>query len=85
MDDTELTKAEPTSRPPLPLATKVIVGVLLVVPVLALLAVPTYAKEKPYFLGFPFFYWYQLLWMFLEAVMVYIAYRIIRNARGEKR
>lgn len=84
MDNEDLVPARPTHRPPLPTGVKVAVGVLLAVPVIALLLVPTYSRQKPYLLGFPFFYWYQLLWMFLEALMVYVAYRLVVRARGEK-
>jgi hypothetical protein len=73
----------PRPRRPVPRATVVTVAALLIVPVLALLLVPTYAREDPHLLGFPFFYWWQLLWMFIEAVMVYTAYRLLLRARGE--
>ena len=29
---------------------------------------PTYAKDEPRLWGFPFFYWYQLLWVFISAI-----------------
>ena len=38
-------------------------GVLLVVPVVALLCVPAYDRADPRVLGVPFFYWYQLMWI----------------------
>jgi hypothetical protein len=39
--------------------------------------------------GFPFFYWYQLLWVFITAGLVSAAYRLVigeerkRRARAE--
>ena len=43
------------------------VGVLLAIPVVALLWVSSYNKVKPRLGGVPFFYWYQFLWVFLAA------------------
>ena len=68
MDNEDRFRPSPPDGRPLPTGIEVAVAVLLAVPVIALLLVPTYAKEKPYLLGFPFFYWCQLIWMFLEAV-----------------
>ncbi|HWU20548.1 MAG TPA: DUF3311 domain-containing protein [Nocardioides sp.] len=59
----------------------VLAGVLLAVPVIALMAVPTYAKSEPSLWGFPFFFWYQFLWVFLCSAMTYAAYRLTLAAR----
>ena len=56
-------------------------AVLVLIPVVALMWVPSYTKATPRLWGFPFFYWYQLLWMFIEAAMVYSAYLLINHAR----
>lgn len=58
-------------------------GVLLAIPLLALLIVPIYARSGPEFLGFPFFYWYQLLWVFLAAGFTQAAYVVVTRARHE--
>jgi Protein of unknown function (DUF3311) len=60
---------------------KAIAGVLLAIPCLALLLVPIYARSGPELLGFPFFYWYQLGWVFLAAGFTQAAYVVIRRAR----
>jgi len=60
---------------------RIIIALLLIIPVVALVLVPTYADAKPELWGFPFFYWYQLLWMFIETAMVYTAYILINRAR----
>jgi hypothetical protein len=70
---------------PLPLATKIVAGVLVLIPMIALAIVPVYSRETPKLWGFPFFYWYQLLWVFLASAFTYTAYRVILHARGEKR
>jgi hypothetical protein len=62
---------------------KTIAGVLLAIPCLALLLVPIYARSGPELLGFPFFYWYQLFWVFLAAGFTQAAYVVIRRARHE--
>ena len=58
-------------------------GVLLAIPLLALLLVPIYARSGPELLGFPFFYWYQLGWVFLTAGCTHAAYAVIQRARHE--
>ena len=45
---------------------------LLTVPFIATLWVPLYAKTEPAIAGFPFFYWYQLVWVVLAALIVWI-------------
>jgi hypothetical protein len=36
--------------------------------------VPFYNKIEPVLWGFPFFYWYQLLWVLISAVLTAIVY-----------
>lgn len=52
---------------------------LLLLPYLALLYPPLYAFEEPRLFGFPFFYWYQFLWLFLTAGLITIVYRATRE------
>ena len=47
---------------------------LLVVPFIAILWVPFYSSVDPAFLGIPYFYWYQFLWIFISAVLTAIVY-----------
>ena len=37
----------------------------------------SYAKETPKLWGFPFFFWYQFLWVFLCSALTYTAYRLV--------
>ncbi len=48
--------------------------VLLIVPYVALLGVPLFASASPELGGFPFFYWYQFLWVILGAALTAIVY-----------
>ena len=56
-------------------------GVLLAIPIVALLLVGTYAKDEPRLAGFPFFIWYQFLGVLICSVLTYSAYRIVLKAR----
>jgi len=49
---------------------------LLLIPFVAVLWVPFYNSVQPTLVGIPFFYWYQLLWIILGAVMIAIVYRL---------
>ena len=51
---------------------------LLLVPFVALMYPPLYAFDEPRIAGVPFFYWYQLLWLFLSAGVVTTVYRLTR-------
>lgn len=55
--------------------------ILLAIPILALLIVPIYAKKSPELWGFPFFYWYQLLWVLICGLFTTAAHRVIRRDR----
>jgi hypothetical protein len=58
-----------------------VAGVLLALPVVALMWVPSYAKRSPELWGFPFFFWYQFLWVLLCSAATYSAYRLTLAAR----
>ncbi|GAB2486649.1 DUF3311 domain-containing protein [Jatrophihabitans fulvus] len=60
------------------------VVILLAIPCIALALVPTYSRETPKLAGWPFFYWYQLLWVILTPIMTYSAYLVIKRGRGER-
>lgn len=65
----------------LPTGVVAAVAVLLSAPFVALLWVGSYAKKGPELWGFPFFYWYQFLWVFIASASTWLAYTLIRNAR----
>lgn len=52
---------------------------LLLVPYVALLWVPFYNRHDPVLWGFPFFYWYQLAFVPITALLTWIAYRSTSN------
>jgi hypothetical protein len=61
-------------------ATWTIVGVLLAIGVAGTLIVPIYARVTPKAGAFPFFYWYQLLWIPLVAILSGVCYLLVRRA-----
>jgi hypothetical protein len=52
---------------------------LLLLPFVATLAVPYYNTIDPTIDGMPFFYWYQLLWVGLDIVIIGIVYFLERE------
>jgi hypothetical protein len=57
----------------------VITAALLLIPYVGLLCVPLYNSREPGLFGFPFFYWYQLLWIPITVVLTWLAYRRVRH------
>jgi Protein of unknown function (DUF3311) len=53
-------------------------NLLLLLPYVGLLWLPFYAKAEPQVGGFPFFYWYQFLWVFVTMVLIEVVYRRTR-------
>jgi hypothetical protein len=51
---------------------------LLLLPVAGALWVSSYDAAEPNLIGVPFFYWYQLLWVALAAVLTGIVYLVER-------
>jgi Protein of unknown function (DUF3311) len=47
---------------------------LLLLPFIVLLWPPFYNFRDPTFIGIPFFYWFQLLWVIIAAVITAIVY-----------
>ena len=47
---------------------------LLLVPFIVLLWPPFYNFDQPEFIGLPFFYWFQLLWIIITAILTAALY-----------
>ncbi len=52
-----------------------VLRLLLLLPFLGLLWVPFFNAREPALFGFPFFYWYQLLWVPLSALITWLVWR----------
>ena len=62
-----------------------VIAVLLLVVLAGTLWVPLYNKTTPAWGGWPFFYWYQLLWVPIVAVVAWCAYLLSKLAQGGPR
>jgi hypothetical protein len=64
---------------------RVLAGICLLLPLVALMWVPSYRRATPTLGGIPFFYWYQLLWVPISAVLTYTAYLLVRRDEAARR
>jgi len=49
--------------------------ILVLLPFIGLLWVPFYNFQEPALFGFPFFYWYQLAWVPISSLLIWLVYR----------
>lgn len=47
---------------------------LLLIPFIAMLWPPFYNFRNPEFIGIPFFYWFQLLWIIITGILTAVVY-----------
>ncbi|MEU9483590.1 DUF3311 domain-containing protein [Streptomyces decoyicus] len=59
--------------------SRVVIGICLIVPFVAMLWVSSYARVEPKFIGIPFFYWYQMAWVPISTVLTMIAYKLVQR------
>ena len=62
-----------------------VVGVLLAIGIVLPLVVPLYASTEPTLIGLPFFYWYQMLWVLIEAALLAICFAIMQREDRRRR
>lgn len=67
----------PAARTGPPPVSYAISAVLLLSAFVALLWVPSYAHLTPSIGGLPFFYWYSLLWLVVNAICQALAYQLL--------
>ena len=64
--------------------TWIVIAILLAAAVIGTLWVPFYNHLTPTLGDFPFFYWYQLMWVPIVAILAAIAYLLSRlGQRGQ--
>jgi membrane protein implicated in regulation of membrane protease activity len=73
-----------TSPPRAHTGTWILVGVLLAAAIVGTLWVPFYNRATPALGGFPFYYWYQLIWVPIVAVLSATAYLLARRAQRDR-
>jgi hypothetical protein len=66
-------------RPRAHAATWIVVTVLLAAAVVGTLWVPFYNRSTPELGGFPFYYWYQLLWIPIVAILSWVSYLLVKR------
>ncbi|MFE9676357.1 DUF3311 domain-containing protein [Streptomyces sp. NPDC006259] len=71
-----MSEAPEVTRMPVVTPLRVVIGLCLFAPFVAMLWVGSYAKIDPTFIGIPFFYWYQMLWVLLSTVLTVTAYKL---------
>ncbi|WP_078901555.1 DUF3311 domain-containing protein [Actinacidiphila yeochonensis] len=59
--------------------SRVVAGVCLIIPFVALMWVGSYSRTSPALIGIPFFYWYQLAWVPVASLLTYTAYVLVRR------
>ena len=69
----------PKTEPPVVTPIRMVIALCLIAPFVAMLWVGSYAKTDPTFIGIPFFYWYQVLWVFVSSGLTYAAYVLVRR------
>ncbi len=55
--------------------------ILLLIPFVAVLSIPYFDRVQPVLFSFPFFYWYQLLWVLLSVGVIGLVYRLEHGGR----
>lgn len=54
------------------------IWLLLLAPYIGLLWLPFYNSAQSEWFGFPFFYWYQFLWVPVTSLLLFVAYRSMK-------
>ena len=71
--------ASPAKSP----ATWAVDTILLAVAIIGTLWGPGYARSLPKRGDFPFFYWFQLIWVPLTAVILWVCYLLLRTRSAQ--
>ncbi len=75
----------PPPNGPLITVSRVLAGICLIIPFVAMLWVNSFTRTSPEFIGIPFFYWYQLAWVLGSSALTGIAYALIRREERARR
>ncbi len=52
---------------------------LAIIPLIGTLFPSFYASTTPMLWGIPFFYWYQMMWVIISAIITWIMYSALKN------
>jgi hypothetical protein len=64
---------------------RALIALCLAAPYVAILWVGSYAETDPAFIGIPFFYWYQMLWVIIASALTGIAHLLWQRDRRDRR
>ncbi|WP_371546017.1 DUF3311 domain-containing protein [Streptomyces sp. NBC_00554] len=75
----------PEVKPTVVTPVRAVIALCLLAPFVTMLWVGSYAKTDPTFIGIPFFYWYQMLWVLISTALTMTAYKLWqRDQRARK-
>ncbi|MCU1586008.1 MAG: hypothetical protein JWM49_2564 [Microbacteriaceae bacterium] len=66
-------------------APYIVSGILIVTGIVLPLLIPIYARLAPTLFGMPFFYWYQMLWVLIDSVLLWICYILVTREDRRRR
>jgi hypothetical protein len=75
----------PAGQPAALSPLRVLAAVCILLPIIAVFWVPWFNRLTPEVLGFPFFYWYQLVWVVLTAALLTVATSAVRRDEAARR
>jgi hypothetical protein len=58
---------------------RLVAAICIIAPFVGVLWIPSYNKRNPTLLSFPFFYWYQLLWVVITALLMVVAFHAVKR------
>ncbi|MFV0133714.1 DUF3311 domain-containing protein [Streptomyces sp. HMX87] len=80
-----MSQASKANREPVVTPMRVVIGLCLAAPFVAMLWVGSYAKADPEFIGIPFFYWYQMAWVVISTALTMVAYQLWQRDQRARR
>ncbi|MFD5452799.1 DUF3311 domain-containing protein [Streptomyces sp. NPDC003470] len=80
-----MSQAPEVNRGPTVTPVRVVIGLCLVAPFVAMLWVGSYAKTDPTLIGIPFFYWYQMAWVLISTLLTVTAYKLWQRDQRARR
>lgn len=75
----------PAGSAPVVTPSRVVAGLCLLAPFVSMLWVGSYDRIDPTFIGIPFFYWYQMLWVPLSTLLTCTAYILVRREQAARK
>jgi hypothetical protein len=68
----------PRTAVPVVSPLRVVAAASIIAPFVGVLWIPSYNSWNPTVLAVPYFYWYQLLWVVITAVLMVVAFQTVK-------